>query len=394
VPGPGDIVLHPGTGATPHGAWTVVSDAVAASAARLWHPNANLAKITPALATPTDYFEQTFDAEAGRAYRLWLRLKADNNHYANDSVHVQFDLSVDESGAPIYRIGTTASAEVNLEDCGGGLCPIADWGWQDNGWGAGVLGPLVYFASTGPQTIRVQTREDGVSVDQILLSPEKFLTTAPGALRNDTTIYPTDGEPPPPPPPPPSTDEIVLYAKRAAAIIGQWRIEPDATAAGGEKMRHPNAGAPKVSAALASPADYFELTFTAEAGRPYRLWIRGQADGNSWANDSVYVQFSGSVDQTGAAVYRIGTASGTSVNLEDCGGCGLSGWGWQDNGYGVGVLGPEIYFATTGTHTIRVQAREDGFSIDQIVLSAVQYLGASPGLLKNDTVILGETGGG
>jgi hypothetical protein len=76
------------------------------------------------------------------------------------------------------------------------------------------------------------------------------------------------------------------------------------------------------------------------------------------------------------------------VNLEDCSGCGLSGWGWQDNGWGVGVLGPEIFFATSGTHTIRIQAREDGFSIDQIVLSPSRFISSAPGALKNDSTIV------
>ena len=38
----------------------------------------------------------------------------------------------------------------------------------------------------------------------------------------------------------------------------------------------------------------------------------------------------------------------------------------------AGVAGGDIRFATTGLHTIRVQVREDGFGIDQIVLSAAQ----------------------
>ena len=29
----------------------------------------------------------------------------------------------------------------------------------------------MYFATTGPQTIRIQRREDGISIDQIVLSP-------------------------------------------------------------------------------------------------------------------------------------------------------------------------------------------------------------------------------
>jgi hypothetical protein len=130
------------------------------------------------------------------------------------------------------------------------------------------------------------------------------------------------------------------------------------------------------------------LTFTAEAGRPYRLWIRGKADSNSWSNDSVFVQFSNSVTAAGTPIYRIGTTSATDVNLEACSGCGVAGWGWQDNGYGTGVLGPPIYFANSGPATVRVQTREDGYAIDQIVLSHSAWVTASPGALKNDTTIL------
>ena len=89
----------------------------------------------------------------------------------------------------------------------------------------------------------------------------------------------------------------------------------------------------------------FEMTFQATAGKPYRLWVHGRADRNYWANDSVFVQFSGSVTESGAARYRIGTTSAAEVNLEDCRHCGISGWAWQDNGYGADALGPAIYFA-------------------------------------------------
>jgi hypothetical protein len=33
-------------------------------------------------------------------------------------------------------------------------------------------------------------REDGASVDQIVISPARFLTTAPGALKDDATVVP------------------------------------------------------------------------------------------------------------------------------------------------------------------------------------------------------------
>jgi len=111
---------------------------------------------------------------------------------------------------------------------------------------------------------------------------------------------------------------------------------------------------------------------------------------NFWGNDSAWVQFNDATDAAGHPLRRAGTASGTSVNLEDCSGCGESEWGWQDNGYGAGVLGDPVRFPTSGTHQMVVQIREDGFSIDQIVLSSGRYLGAAPGALKNDSTKLPE----
>jgi hypothetical protein len=60
----------------------------------------------------------------------------------------------------------------------------------------------------------------------------------------------------------------------------------------------------------------------------------------------------------------------------------------RDDGYGAGVLGPEIRFDAAGPHTIRIQVREDGMGIDQIVLSSARYLDTAPGALKNDMTIL------
>jgi hypothetical protein len=184
--------------------------------------------------------------------------------------------------------------------------------------------------------------------------------------------------------------EVVRWASAATVAVG-WHITADATAAGGSRLQNPNAGAPKLSAPLANPAQYFELTFDALAGRPYRLWIRGKAISNSYENDSVYVQFSGSVTSGGAPTWRIGTTSATTVMIEDATNATISGWGWADNGYGAGVLGPVVYFATSGPQTIRVQTREDGLGIDQVVLSSVYYPTTSPGSINNDSTILTQT---
>jgi hypothetical protein len=237
-----------------------------------------------------------------------------------------------------------------------------------------VAGPI-YFTG-GTQTIRVQVREDGLSLDQIVLSAGPYLTVAPGVTKNDTTILPRTAAP---------SRTVVLYAADAAAK-GAWAVVADATAAAGRRLANPDAAAPKLTSALASPANYFEMTFTAEAGVAYHLWMRGKAAGNAWANDSVFVQFSGARDASGTAMNRIGTGAAMTVSIEEGSGAGLSGWGWADDSYGG--IGAPIYFDTTGPQTIRVQVREDGASFDQIVLSADRYATTSPGAAKNDTTVL------
>lgn len=182
--------------------------------------------------------------------------------------------------------------------------------------------------------------------------------------------------------------DIVLYTSDATAWSGTWQPVADPTAAGGQRMSNPDGGAAKLTAPLASPANYVELSFTAEAHRGYRLWMRGKADRNKYVNDSVYIQFSGSADADGTPAYRLETTSAAVYTLEDCVNCGVAEWGWQDNGFGTGVMGPLIYFAASGPQKIRIQTREDGLSIDQVVLSSERYLTTAPGELTNDRTIV------
>ncbi|MBI3652038.1 MAG: PKD domain-containing protein [Acidobacteria bacterium] len=194
-------------------------------------------------------------------------------------------------------------------------------------------------------------------------------------------------------PPPPPTADVVLYAAESVVKVGNWQVVADPTAAGGSRLRNPDQRGKKLSQPQATPRDYFEVTFNAQAGVPYRLWVRGKADNNSQYNDSFYVQFDDSVTANGASAFRIGTTDATVINLEEYLNYGLNGWGWQDNGWGINVLGPFLYFQTSGTHTLRLQPREDGFSIDQIVLSPLNYLLVAPGGLKNDNHILPKNSG-
>ena len=179
--------------------------------------------------------------------------------------------------------------------------------------------------------------------------------------------------------------EILLRAADVAAprLFGRWSIVGDADADGGRKWSNANHDDPKITAAMAAPINYFEVTFTAAAATPYHLWLRMSAQADSYANDSVWVQFSDSLSASGAPAYRIGTSGAMAVVLEDGSGAGVAGWGWTDNAYGA--FGATVMFQQSGTQTIRIQQREDGASIDQILLSPAAYIAAPPGPAKHDT---------
>jgi hypothetical protein len=365
----------------------MVADPTAAGGQALRNANINAAKIAPALASPGSYFEVAFAADAGIAYHVWVRMQADGDSKSNDSVHMQFNDSLDAAGRPYAQIGTTSSAEFVLQAGPAGAAPRG-WGWTENGWES--AGPDVFFAADGSHVLRVQQREDGPTIDQIVLSPDAYLTTSPGARQSDTTVleFTEDGSTPPPPSPS-SAGTIVLWT--AASVdtdrVGNWILAADSTAAGGATLWNLDAGAAKIAPALASPTTYFEVTFSATAGTAYHVWLRMRAEEDFWANDSVHIQFSDAVDSAGAPLARIGSASSAEFVLQDGpGGAAPQGWGWTDNGWGA--AGSHVYFEATGSKTLRIQQREDGAIIDQIVLSPDAYLTSPPGSRRNDAVIL------
>ena len=146
-------------------------------------------------------------------------------------------------------------------------------------------------------------------------------------------------------------------------------------------------GSSVINAPSAAPADYVDVTFNATAGTPYTIWFRLQALANSKWNDSLWVQFSDAW-ANGAPVYPIGTASGLLVNLAtDATASSDQGWGWQNTAYWL-AQPTTVTFATSGIHTLRIQVREDGLALDQIVLSPGAYLHAAPGALSSDSTIV------
>ena len=171
-----------------HGSWQWIADNTAAGGSRFWHPDAGAGKLNTALASPTNYFDVWVLADPTQTYKLWVRLKAQNDSWANDSVFLQFDGGALTGGQTRYATGTTDALAINLEECSG--CGVSGWGWRDERWGSKLNGApaLLRFPEGGWRRLRVQTREDGVSIDQIVLSSERYLTAPPGPAKRDTTI--------------------------------------------------------------------------------------------------------------------------------------------------------------------------------------------------------------
>ena len=175
----------------------------------------------------------------------------------------------------------------------------------------------------------------------------------------------------------PGGDVVVHAADIAAADRhGAWTTQADASAADSVALATPDAGWAATNAPLAQPKDFVDVRFVAQAGVPYRVWLRMKAAANSKFSDSVWLQFSDALVD-GVPAYGINTESGLLVNLENCSNCGTSGWGWQDGAYWL-TKSP-VTFGSTGTQTLRVQTREDGAAFDQVVISSSTWLSASPG---------------
>jgi len=169
-----------------HG-WTRTADASSPDGVRLFVPDSGWSSTTTPLAAPPTYVDVAFAADANTPYTFWLRMKALGNNKYNDSVWVQFS-DAQAAGGPIDPIGSTSALLVNLAS-DAAATSLDDWGWQQGAYW--MTQPVtVTFPSTGTHVLRIQTREDGVSFDQIVLSSGRYRTAPPGPLSHDSTIVP------------------------------------------------------------------------------------------------------------------------------------------------------------------------------------------------------------
>jgi len=181
---------------------------------------------------------------------------------------------------------------------------------------------------------------------------------------------------------------IVIYASDIPSTgrHGSWTTQTDTTSPNNTKLISPDAGAATVTDPSA-PTNYVDVTFTANAGTPYTIWLRLEALNNSKFNDSIFVQFS-DAQAGGSGIYGLNSSSALLVNLaNDSTGASLQGWGWVNGAYWLSQPAT-LTFAGSGSHTLRIQVREDGVQFDQIVLSPTEFLSTPQGPASNDARIV------
>jgi probable HAF family extracellular repeat protein len=282
----------------------------------------------------TEWLQYTVNVATAGTYRLDLRVAANGT---GGRVHVEFG-GVDKTGP------------MNIPNTGG---------WQ--AWRT-ISAPVTLAAGT--QRMRVMIDAAGPTG---IVGNLNFINVA------STSATPTD---------------IVIYANDidSTALHGVWAKAPDPSAAAGVKLQTPNNGFAQTTAPLAAPTHYVDVTFTPVANTPYKLWLRLKALDNSKLNDAVWVQFSGA-RANGNPVYAIGSTSGLLVNLATSStATSLNNWGWANTAYWLSQH--TTFTFGTGTQRLRIQTREDGVQVDQIVLSPKTYLSSAPGGPTNDTTIV------
>jgi hypothetical protein len=276
-------------------------------------------------------------------------------------------------GIPSSPIPATGAAGV-------GLTPTLTWS------ASGATGYDVSFGTTNPPPVASSGQSGATYAPSPLTGGTKYFwqivaRNAAGATSGTVWSFTTATTAAP--------ADVVVYASDipASARHGSWSAATDPSSPNGTKLVTPDAGVAQTTSALASPLDFVDVTFTAQAGIPYTLWMRLQASANSKWNDSIWVQFS-DARVNGSSVYPMNTTSALLVNLAtDNTGSSLNAWGWINGAYWL-AQPVTVIFPTTGSHSLRVQVREDGVGFDQIVLSPTTYLTMPPGPTANDSTIV------
>ncbi len=252
-------------------------------------------------------------------YYVWVRLKGNNN--VDDSIHVGLD------GNP-----------VSLGQWGVSPTTHPDWQWINKGGSAARL--TVNVTTAGVHTLNMWMREDGVNVDQFILTKDaNFHPDAGGGDVFQETGGRVDFE---------AEDFTGQAAGTGNASGSNWSQFSDGAAGGGAGLiAGPNTGVVTGDATNGPRRDY-AINFTNTG--VYYVWVRIKGDNN--LDDSIHVGLDGNPVSLG----QWGVSPTTHPD-----------WQWVNKGGSSARLA--INVTSAGVHQFNMWMREDGVKVDGFVLT-------------------------
>lgn len=116
----------------------------------------------------------TVRVQAGVPYRCWVHMKVGppKGVALANKVYVQFSDAVDAANKEFLKPRSSSFLTANGPTRQG-------WHWVGCDASAGAADRLVRFRTSGDVTVRIQAGMEGVGFDQFVLSPSRFLESAP-----------------------------------------------------------------------------------------------------------------------------------------------------------------------------------------------------------------------
>lgn len=188
------------------------------------------------------------------------------------------------------------------------------WGWADSTYFSPEDGD-VFFQNDGIHTFRIQSRQDGVFLDTILLSPydeiDEMLKT--GKFSQIDCLL--------------RTQEMLGKYKDLVAIPassvdinrlrGKWKKQRDPSTLFNVRLDDLPPTRKWQFQPLTKPQNYFEADFFARKQTKYHVWARMKACTGNPKNDSIFIQFSDSIDTNGQKRFRFGIPACSKHRIND-----------------------------------------------------------------------------
>jgi hypothetical protein len=266
------------------------------------------------------YTQFNFNIQESGDYVIWGRV------IANDAASDSFNVSID------------GGTDITWHTKQGG---IETWTWDvlsERTYNdvRNASNPIAIYLMTGTHTLTIKQRENGTKIDRILII-------------NDRSYVPEgEGELPTP-----TIQEIWIEAEDGE-IYAPMEVGDDSNASAGGYTVVPD-GTGIISDPSSEQAGYAEYNFNAPVAGNYIIW--GRVIANDSASDSFFVMMDG-----GQALTWHTKKGETGTWTWDV----VSKRNYDDE---RDASNPLSYRLEAGTHTLRIQQREDGAKIDRILIT-------------------------